>query len=687
MTKTYLRPMTALVAAILAPGVAHAVDFAAGGWNGSFDTTLSFGQSWREQGRDPQLIGTADGGSGRSPNIDDGDLNYKKGRVSSAYKMVAELSLDHDNYGLFIRGSLLYDDLVEDSKTARTPISEAGKDLAGSYIRLLDAFVYGRWDLGGHQLDIRAGNQVVNWGESTFIQGGINAAINHFDVSALRVPGSELREAYLPQEMAKVSYGITDNLTAEAIALFDWDPTQPEPVGTYFSSNDFVPQGGKQVFLGFGTYSDQGTDFTSLGGPFIKNFQAVSRARSTVPSDSGQYGMSLRWFMPDFAQGTELGFYFVNYHSKLPVISARTGTQAGIGNSLGTLTAVIATAQGLASGLPFDSAVAIAANAGAGAAAANGGDLSLETATSYATIAGNTVLAGGSVSSQATALATHEYAQTAHYFTEYPEDIQLFGVSFNTQLGTTGVALQGEVSFRQDVPLQFDDVELLFAALTPFEAVALGAQGIPLPASCAPALPTLSRCGQLGPQGVDQEVKGWGEFDVWQGQMTATKAFPPMLGASQLVAVIEAGMTHVDGMPSKTEGGPNGQGLRLNGPGTSVSGNEALAGRHFGEVEPLDRFADANSWGYRLALRLDYLGLIGAWNFSPRFIWSQDVDGTTPGPGGNFVDGRRGATFGVLASYQSQLEFDVSYTTFDGAGRYNELTDRDFLAATIKYSF
>ena len=687
MTKTFLRPVTALVAAILAPGVAQAVDFATGGWNGSFDTTVSFGQSWREQGRDPQLIGTADGGTGRSPNIDDGDLNYKKGRVSSAYKVVAELSLDHDNYGLFVRGSLLYDDLVEDSKTARTPISEAGKDLAGSYLRLLDAFVYGRWDLGGHELDIRAGNQVVNWGESTFIQGGINAAINHFDVSALRVPGSELREAYLPQEMLKVSYGVTENLTAEAIGLFDWDPTQPEPAGTYFSSNDFVPRGGRQVFLGFGAFSDQGTDFTSLGGPFIENFQAVSRSPPTLPSDSGQYGMSLRWFMPDFAQGTELGFYFVNYHSKLPVISARTGTQAGIGNSLGTLTAVIATAQGLASGLPFNSAVAIAANAGVNAAAANGGNLSAETAASYATIAGNTVLAGGSVSSQATALATHEYAQTAHYFTEYPEDIQLFGVSFNTQLGTTGVALQGEVSFRQDVPLQFDDVELLFAALTPFEAVALGAQGIPLPASCAPALPTLARCGQLGPQGVDQEVKGWGEFDVWQGQMTATKAFPPMLGASQLVAVIEAGMTHVDGMPSKTEGGPNGQGLRLNGPGTSVSGNEALAARHFGEVEPLDRFADANSWGYRLALRLDYLGLIGAWNFSPRFIWSQDVDGTTPGPGGNFVDGRRGATFGVLASYQSQLEFDVSYTTFDGAGRYNELTDRDFLAATIKYSF
>jgi hypothetical protein len=47
MTKTLLRPVPALVAAILAPGAAHAVDFAAGGWNGSFDTTVSVGQSWR----------------------------------------------------------------------------------------------------------------------------------------------------------------------------------------------------------------------------------------------------------------------------------------------------------------------------------------------------------------------------------------------------------------------------------------------------------------------------------------------------------------------------------------------------------------------------------------------------------------------------------------------------------------
>ena len=676
-----------LVAAICVPGAAGAIDFEAGGWTGSLNTTLSYGQLWRDEKRDPRLIATANGGTGRSANIDDGNLNWDVDRVSSAFKVVSELSLDRGNYGLFVRGSALYDYPVEEDKSERTDISESGKNLAGAYTRLLDAFAYGRWDLSGHELELRGGRQVVNWGESTFIQGGINNAINHFDVSALRVPGSELREAYLPQEMLKVSYALTDNVTAEAIAIFDWDETEPEPVGTYFAANDFVPRGGEKVLLGFGAFSDQGVDYRPLGGPLIEDFQAVPRGPTIKADSQGQYGAALKWFLPDFNQGTEFGFHFVNYHSKLPLISGRTGTQVGIGNSVGTLTAVIATAQALAGGQPIAGAIAIGAGAGASAAAANGGNLSLATAAQYATIAANTVIGGGSASTQASNLATHEYAKTASYFTQYPEDIQLFGVSFNTQLGQTGIALQGEVSYRHDVPLQFDDVELLFAALTPFEAVALGAQGVPLPATCTPALPTLSRCGQLGAFGVDQEVPGWGRFDVWQGQVTATKAFPPMLGASQLVAVLEAGMTHVDGMPDKESGGPAGLGLRLNGPGTSVSGNVPLAGRHFGEVEPLNRFADQDSWGYRAALRLDYLGLIGAWNFSPRFVWSHDVSGTTPGPGGNFVEDRYGATLGVLASYQSRMEVDVSYTVFGGAGRYNDLTDRDFFSATVKYSF
>jgi hypothetical protein len=205
----------------------------------------------------------------------------------------------------------------------------------------------------------------------------------------------------------------------------------------------------------------------------------------------------------------------------------------------------------------------------------------------------------------------------------------------------------------------------------------------------------VTRCNQLGDSyGLDEVIKGWGEYDVIQAQATATKAFPPMLGASQIVTVLEVGITHVQDFPDKLSGGPNGRGLRFNGPGTGLSGNEELAGRHddaydepFTEVEPQNRFADANSWGYRLAVRADYLNALGAWNVSPRFVFAHDVSGTTPGPGGNFVDGRYGMTLGVNLNLQAKWEIDVNYTQFGGAGRWNDINDRDFIAATLKYSF
>jgi Protein of unknown function (DUF1302) len=654
------------------------------------------------QSPDARLIAVANGGTGRSANGDDGNLNYNTGMVANTAKLITELAVSTDNYGAFVRASALYDQEVQNQPTRRTPLTDDAKDLVGSYVRLLDAFAYARFNPGGHELDLRAGRMVVNWGESTFIQGGINNAINHFDASALRVPGAELREAYLPQEMAKVSYGITGSLTAEALYLFDWDETVPEPAGSYFGSTDIGSVGSTKALLGFGGISDQGMDFRPLGGPFISNYQAIPRGPTEEASKSGQYGFALKYFADNFMQGTEFGFYFMNYHSKLPVVSGVTGTQRGIGNAIGGLTAVAAAAQALGSGLPPAAAITLATATAVSRSAAAGGNMTAATAQGYATYGANLALSGSTaVSQMAGEIAKHEYGATASYFTEYPEDIMMLGLSFNTQIGTTGIALQGEVSFRQDVPLQYDEVEVLFAALSPFEQALfpVSAPGVPFPTTCG-ALTTVTRCGQLAPApgavyGLGQKVQGWGEFDVVQGQVTATKAFPPMMGAQQLVTVLEVGMTHINGMPDQLSGGPNGRGLRLNGPGTFVSGNAELASRHddaypgtnFTEVEPANRFASANSWGYRLATRLDYTNLIGAWNVSPRVVWAHDVDGTSPGPGGNFVEGRYGLTVGALATYQSSWELDVAYTQFGGAGRWNELNDRDFISATVKYSF
>lgn len=667
---------------------AQAVGIHLGDLTGSWDTTLAYGQSWRVANPDCRLIATADGGCGRSPNIDDGDLNYlHKAVFSKALTAITELSLNYKDFGVFARASALHDFAVQNGDTDRTPLSSEALNLVGSYTRMLDAFGYWRFKLGTMPSELRLGKQVVSWGESTFIQGGLNS-VNHFDVSALREPGSELKQALLPDQMALLNIQFTERLSGQFLYLFKWNQTKPEPDGSYFSTNDAATPAGRNVVLNFGEFSDLGVDYRPLGGPFIANFQQFPRTADHNPPDSGQFGVNFKFYLPNFSNGTEIGLYFLNYHSRLPVVSFRTGTQAGVANAFGALTAVGGAAQALAAGLPYAAAIATGAQAGAAAAAKTGGSLRATTAQQYATVGANTLLAGGDVNGQATNIATSEYAQTAGYFDEYPKDIKMLGVSFNTQLQKTGVALQGELTYRHGVPLQLDDVELVYAGLTPFESGIAQLRGTPLPSTCLPgAGATLSRCNQIGAFGVNQEVRGYGLYDTYQAQFTATKSVANILKASQLVLVFESAVDWIPGLPDKLTGGPNGQGLRLDGPGTNVSGNTALAAFQFGDVEPGDRFPTRASWGYVLAGRLEYPNLIGAWNILPHFSWAHDVTGTSPGPGGNFVQGRYAATVGISGNLQARTELTVDYTNFGGAGQYNLLNDRDFISASIKYSF
>jgi hypothetical protein len=157
-----------------------------------------------------------------------------------------------------------------------------------------------------------------------------------------------------------------------------------------------------------------------------------------------------------------------------------------------------------------------------------------------------------------------------------------------------------------------------------------------------------------------------------------------ILGADQGVLVFEPAVTHVSGMPPKDE-------LRYEGPGTYTSGNplmELPGGAHAGKpYEMPEHFADPTSWGYRLAGRLTYNNAIGAWSLLPRFSWGHDVDGITPGPGGNFVDGRMAFSVGVSAQFLERWVLDLSYTNYSGASRYNLINDRDFIGGFVKYSF
>ncbi|MBV8783408.1 MAG: DUF1302 domain-containing protein [Gammaproteobacteria bacterium] len=683
-------------AALLAAGSAAALNWqsASGDWTLSWDTTIGYGQAWRVKGLDCRLIAIANGGCGYSPNIDNGDLNFpKKAAFSEALTGITELALNYrDRAGAFLRADGLYDfEIMDHNDTRRVPLSHEAKNLVGSRTRLLDAFGYWRFDLGDRPSELRLGRQVVSWGESTFIQNGLNQ-VNHFDVSALRVPGAELRQALLPDDMAVFNMQLSKNLSGQLLYLFDWHETLPEPAGSYFSTNDFGTPGGRQVFLGFGAISDQGVDFRPLGGGLYTDFQAVNRLPDQKPSDSGQFGVNLKVFLPNFSSGTQLGFYFLNYTSRLPVVSAQTGSQASFGNAVGALDSVAAAAQLLAGGTPFAAAVAGGAAAGQAAAAKAGGNLSAALAQQYATIGANTLLVGGNVNNQAANLATYEYGKGAGYFEQFPQNIKLLGVSFNTELKKTGTALQGEVTYRHGVPLQIDDVELLYASLTPFEAGIAQVLGQPVtaPGNCQPKSATpITGCNQLGAFGLGQTIQGWERKNMWQGQFTATQIFANVLKASQAVVLLEAALDYVPGLEDKYSGGPVGRGLRYDGPGTNLSGNPDLGGypEFPGLFEPGSAFPTRVSYGYVLAGRLEYNNLIAAWNVLPHVTWVHDVHGISPGPGGNFLEGRHALTLGLGANLRAKWDLDVSYTQYGGAGQYNLLRDRDFVAASIKYSF
>jgi hypothetical protein len=692
--------MTALAAGLyLASGPrAQAISFqsSSGDWSGSWDTTVGYGQGWRVSGVDCRLVAIADGGCGYSPNIDNGDLNYQhEALFSRALTGVTELQLNYkEKAGLFVRGSGLYDFQVMDENTDYVPLSHDAKDIVGSYTRLLDAFGYWRFNLGSMPSELRLGRQVVDWGESTFIPGGLNQ-VDYFDTTALQVPGAELKQALLPDEMAVFNLQMTKNFSTQLLYLFDWHEDILEPNGAYFSTNNFAGAGGSQVFLGFGAISNRGVDFTSLGGGLISNFQAIPRLPDDTPPNAGQYGIKFKFYLPNFSQGTEIGAYFLNYTSRLPVVSAVTGSQAGLGNAWGAVNAVGAAAQALAAGLPFAAAVATGAAVGEQRAVQAGGNLSAATATQYATIGANTLLAGGNVNNQASMLATNEYAHTEGLVEQFPQNIKLLGLSFNTQLQATGTALQGEVAFRHNVPLQIDDVQLIYASLTPFESGIAKLLGEPVtPAGhCVPppSSTPITGCNQLGSFKVSQVIQGYELKNTWQTSITATQVFAnvPFIKASQAVIVLEAAADYVPGLESKLSGGPVGLGLEYDAPGTNLSGTPALGGYpEFPNLyEPASAFPTAFSWGYVVASRLEYDNLIGAWNLLPHLTWSQDVNGISPGPGGNFIAGRHATTMGVTASTRERWDFDVSYTHYGGAGQYNLLNDRDFIAASVKFSF
>ena len=314
-----------------------AVEFSSGGVYGSIDTTISHGILYRIEDPDPALLA--------KQNSNDGNYNYPRGIVSNASKFTTDFSLETDtnDFAAFARITGFYDFENSKGERARTPLSGAAKSVVGHDIELLD--LYGTWALNvaDTPVDLRLGQFVLNWGESTYITNGINV-INPVDVSKLRLSGSELRESQVPVGLASIAVYPTDSLSFEGFVQLDWEPIKIDPRGTYFSSADFAGVGGDELFVtlpninvtehGLSQQSRYGIEtlVTEINADLPANLQQVfpdpdflkmQRSADKEPGSKGQYGLAFRLFAESL-NDTEFGAYFIRYHNRLPIVTMRT---------------------------------------------------------------------------------------------------------------------------------------------------------------------------------------------------------------------------------------------------------------------------------------------------------------------------------------------------------------------------
>ncbi|WP_079201022.1 DUF1302 domain-containing protein [Pseudomonas sp. CC6-YY-74] len=617
-------PLAVSLASTLA-APAFGVTFNIGEIEGQFDSSLSVGASWSVRGADPDLVGRVNGGKAASSTSDDNRLNFKKGETfSKIFKGIHDLELKYGDTGVFVRGKYWYDFEAKDESRLFKDIDDHNRKEAAqaSGAQILDAFVYHNYAIGDQPGSVRLGKQVVSWGESTFIQNSINS-INPVDAAAFRRPGAEVKEGLIPVNMFYVAQSLTDNLSMEAFYQLEWDQSVVDNCGTFFSTADVVADGCDRNLTAIATSPAQVAAIRALqpiaaatGAGFGVEDEGVviPRGGDRDARDSGQYGLALRWL----GDNTEYGAYMMNYHSRTPFFNTKTADAATLGG--------LATTPGNLSN-PASTAGALCSVFGG-----------------FPTCATNPALAPR-FAAAAGALAPSVALGNGEYFLSYPEDIQLYGLSFSTVL-PTGTSWAGEVSYRPNAPIQINSTALNTALINPITGGA--------------AAPTI----QTTP---GAENQGYRRKELTQVQTTFTHFFDRVLGASRLTVVGEVGAAHIGGLERRED-------LQY--------GRDSIYGAYSATND--DGFVTSNSWGYRARAILDYPSVFAGVNLKPSLSWSHDVDGY--GPNGLFNEGSKAVSLGLNAEYQNTYSADLSYTDFFG-GDYNTAIDRDFVALSFGMNF
>lgn len=800
------------------------------GVSGTLNTVMTAGAGWRMQERSNALVGKGNvnpavcGGIAQSCqgvfrdqqlpartlalapgqaylNADDGNLNYDKHDLTQAvFKVTQDIKLSYGDYGFFGKWMYFYD-AVNNDFTEHHPnwitaanresvgctgsVSSGGCNASsfdraygpgapadvkrtdgevlrqiGTDLQLFDYYVFGQFALPfseDKKVTFKVGNQTVNWGESTaLVINSLNQA-NPVNANNLTRVGFDLSELFVPTGMVALSTEPFENATIEGFYGYEWKPLEIPAPGTFFSFADVgTNNAGDYASISFGgpaedpeicgtgsggplgsnPYSNPGS---GCGSPLNNPLSGLTNTSTTIrrlpdheARDSGQYGISFKYFADWLNNGTELGFYFMNYHSKLPYVS-------------------------------FYSTVASCARA-----EGNGNN---NNATSGPTLLADCpnlpVTAGTDHAAARDAQSNAVPIDTVRFMLEYPEDIKMYGFSFNTTTGD--ISLQGEIAFRPNMPLQVDTQDLTFLALGPMltrchnagpsgTGTCTGTVGgtstvdgrqynesdfNPYPGITAypdtfdlavgaavgsarsfPSFIGAYRGIAPGETPPNSYIRGWENFDVWQFNIGGTYvqgATDNVIGADQLIWLFEFGAQYVPDLPDTSvlqieapgtfyhaSAGADGSGtgdwrqdcaatVDCNYSGVRPDGSTFGVAGKFGDYgdglrfnphqEPSKGFADKFSDGIVIVSLIRYESVLPGFSIAPFTLFQWDLKGTSTDVAAQFTEGRKDIVFALEMRYKESLSFTPGYIWSTGGGNYNLQADRDEAYAFVKYQF
>jgi hypothetical protein len=716
-----------------------------------------------------------------SINTDDGRLNFDSGDIYSApIKLTSEFEASMGAFTGFARVNVFHDLAVmdEDSFERGGKLTNMGEDNAGQNIELLDAYVSYDGDLGQFPITIRAGKQVINWGEATFIPGG-NSSFNPIDVAALRRPGAEIKEALLPVEALYGSIALTPEISVEAY-VGGWDDYRLDAGGTPFGGSDsftqgtasgnpknvyFIgggSQGGRQFACDIAALTDAGMSTTaSLSTAFqavdgmvdcvnnpnmdpLNNWTVGNAEQERTSSGDFSYvqgvsnkegdesmGLAVRWYAENL-NSTEFALYYQKGDSRLPYISYNSG-KAGISvSSTGATSSTVGRGTGpagcgglLAGGTLFNPAYAdltlddpfnLLANATVNAVAGQ-----TATALGYTR---NASLGADSVAKWQETKCLLDFAQrdgtvtlgsaydpagqmptgatnlnidyNLELFAEFPE-VETMGMSFNTTV--LGWGVQGDFSYRPEVPLQFDTDVLTIAGL--FNNCAFASVGVFEPVYLSGST-YHQEFGNVGCSDQKQYLQGYTtDYDAttWDIGTTATftRSNPIMsfLRADLGILLTEFQGVIVDGIEDERgeTGAVGGAGITplsntcTSGSDLPLNGILSIDDRNLAEQSGFCRPTDESS-GMVLLARLQYNNVFGTpWSLAPTVVHNVGLNGNSPSPVGFWREDVSSTAVSVTGTYLGKIEASLAYRTYDGDIERTRNLDRDNLSISVSYAY